>query len=259
MIWGKGYFTGHTDQALIPFFSRPTLNLCVYTILILSVLGAMFWPWQGLLLFMKDQRVPMSFPLIVLALLAIQTYINIRLGRGEFTTNPRFLKERMYQTEFPVEVVVPFFRDTLPIFSLHIAFLLLPAFPILLIFAAVSGFAFIVILKTLAIVFTAALLCRLFAFMMYLLWGNTGLLGYFFARVFLFVSIYLSAFVEPPINPIRLLYSMNFDVPSRIVPLTSTYQLYMALTIGLIGVLSLLCEFLGRRRRRGLASEHAQA
>ena len=107
MIKFKEYFIDSSGHALVPFFSKSVIFTAFYGVLILSGLVVATWPWQGLIVYMKDQRVPYTFPSVFIGLLVIQTYINVRLGRGESGVSYHFTREKMHQQYLPTESLAP--------------------------------------------------------------------------------------------------------------------------------------------------------
>jgi hypothetical protein len=249
MIRFKEYFVDSSGHALVPFFSKTVLFATFYDLLILIGLVVATWPWQGLIVYMKDQRIPYTFAIVFIGLLVVQTYLNVRLGRGEIGVSYHFTREKIHQQYLPTEVMTSFIRYGLIKSCLHIVVLLLPALPILLLVTAISGYSLLASAKALSVVAAATLLCRLWGFLLYILWGNTSIIGYFFARVFLAGVIYLSAFLKIPVNPIRIIYRTDVDATLSQSSWAQPYVLYMFMTSGCILVFIVLCERFTRHRR----------
>ena len=244
------YFTDESGKALIPFISSQMCSFAFYTVVILTGLVVVTWPWQGFVPFMREQRIPYSFPVVFIGLIVISTYLHLRLGRGEIAINRYFIRPQAHQHFVPSEVVYPFGRYALFIFCLHILFWLLPCFPILILATAISGFSLLTFGKAVSIVFTAALLCKLFGFLMYLLWGNTSILGYLFSRIFLAASVYVTGFLVPVINPIRLIFLLDLDRDKLMLSFESAYTVYMLIMLASISILAILAEFLVSKKRK---------
>lgn len=245
------YFTddspSESGKTLVPFLSSDMCTFTLYTVVILAGLVVATWPWRGFVPFVREQRIPYSFPIVFIGLLVIVTYLHLRLGRGEIAVSRVFTRVQAHRHVVPAETVYPFTRYALIIFCLHILFWLLPCFPILLLVTALSGFSLLTFGKALSIVFTAALLCRLFGFVMYLLWDNASVLGYLFARVFLAASIYATGFLVPVINPIRVLLDLDSNRLGG-SSLMSAYTVYTLISLAGIGLLSILAELLVSRK-----------
>jgi hypothetical protein len=250
MININEYFTDESGKTLIPFISSEMCSFAFYTVMILTGLVVVTWPWQGFVPFMREQRIPYSFPTAFIALVVISTYLNLRLGRGEIAINKQFTRPKAHQHFTPSEVAYPFGRYTLITFCLHIVFWLLPYFPILILVTAISGFSLLTFGKAVSIVFIATLLCRLFGFLMYLLWGNTSIVGYLFSRVFLAASIYVTGFLAPALNPVRVMFLLDLDSDKLVLSLRSAYAVYMLIMLASVSVLIILAGFLVRKKRK---------
>ena len=246
----KRYFHDSSGHSLVPFFSKYVMSSSFYAMLILSGVAVVTWPWQGFVTFMQEQRTPYTFFVVGLALLATQTYLHLRIGRGEIGINYYFTREKIHQQYLPTEILMPFLQFGFPRACLQILTMLLPFLPILLLVVVVSGVSLLTLLKTLSVVFTASLICRLWGFFVYELWGNSSVLGYFLVRAFLGCVIYLSAFLKVPVSPFSVLYRINVKyVFLQRLPITP-YMFYMLMAFGWIGVLIFLCEWRGRHHRR---------
>lgn len=246
----REYFVDSTGHALVPFFSKRVVSTAFYIIVILGGLTVVTWPWQGFVAHMKDQRIPYTFPIVFIGLFAIQTYMHLRFGRGEIGINYHFTHEKIHQQYLATEVVKPFLQYGFVKFCFQILGLLLPALPILLLVTAISGFSLLTLLKALSVVATAALICRLWGFWLYELWGNSSIFGYFLARIFLAGTMYLTGFLKIPINPLRVIYQMESDSSASQSLLEQPYVLYMLAAFGCILLFTLLCEWQGRYNRR---------
>ncbi len=219
--------------------------------LALSATTIVTWPWQGFVAFMQEKRIPYTFLVVVTVLLAIQTYLHVRIGRGEVGIHHYFTREKIHQQYLPTEILLPFVRYGFPRACLQIMVMLLPFLPILLLVTVVSGFSLLTLAKALSVIFIASLVCRLWGFLMYELWGNSSILGYFVVRVFLAAAIYLSAFLNSPISPMRVLYQLDIKAGlSQSSLFIQPYTLYMFMALGCIVLLTLLCEWRGRYHRR---------
>jgi len=244
------YFADSSGHVFVPMFSKYIVTVSFYMTLILGGLIVVTWPWQGFVAYLEDQRIPYTFPVIFIALLMIQTYIHLQLGRGEVGANYHFLREKMHQQYLPTEVLTPFVQYGFIRFCIQIVVLLFPPLPILLLATAVSGFPLSTLLKALSVIATAALVCRLMGFLLYELWGTNSILGYFLARIFLATVMYLSGFLKVPINPIRVLYRMDVEGSISQSIFQHPYMLYLMTAIGWILLLTILCEWRGRYHRR---------
>jgi hypothetical protein len=190
------------------------------------------------------------------SLVVITSYLHLRLGRGEIGINRYFTRAKEHQNFLPSEVVYPFRRYGLILFCLHILFWLLPCFPILILVTAISGFSLLTFGKALSIVFTTALLCRLFGFWLYLLWGNMSVLGYLFARVFLAASIYATGFLVPVINPLRVIFGLEQDSDILGLSMKSAYTQYMLFVCTAIILLAILADLFVSKQQKKEDANH---
>jgi hypothetical protein len=124
---------------------------------------------------------------------------------------------------------------------------MLPVFPPLMLSASISGITAGTFLHALLIVYTACLFCRLFGFLLYLIWGRFRMEGYLLSRLFIILYLFATAVFLPAYSPIRFLYAFNYEMQNGIDYLKlGSYSFYM-LTMGL-AILSLifLCHMLIR-------------
>jgi uncharacterized membrane protein len=91
---------------------------------------------------------------------------------------------------------------------LHVALFILLVLPLLIFSANISGISFIVFSKTLTIMFTASLLCRLFSFLAYLVFGRWSLTGYLTTRIFYVFFFFATGAFAAFVNPILLIYAL---------------------------------------------------
>jgi hypothetical protein len=202
------YLTDESEKSLAPFFSKMVLSASFISVLIIIVLIFVFWPRQPLSSFIIAERIPHTFFLIFAPTLIVYSYVNLCCGCGDM------IKHGYHIIKYPndkstFEKEIDFFHYGLIEFLLHTLILLLPFLPLLIMPAAISAVSLITFIKAVSILFTAALLCRMFGFMVYLFWGRLSTLGYFVARAIMILFIFGTIFFAPFINPLKLLYLLN--------------------------------------------------
>ena len=242
------YFTDDSEKSLAPFFSPIITSATLYSVVIVGGLFLVFWPWQNLVSVMNQQKGPLLFAVVFIAALVINSYVNLRCGRGEMGKSDRFTSDEYRKKVITFEEEHNFLQYGLMEFFLHTLFLLAPLLPFLILATSVSGLALTAFAKACSVVFTASLLCRLFGFLMYLCWGRSNLLGYLLARIFLIVFIALTAVWVPGINPFFIIYELNRSLQSLGVSATSSYVLYMVMVTSAMAVLAIVDWILVRSR-----------
>ena len=226
------YLTDESEKSLAPFFSKMVLSASFISVVIIIVLICVFWPRQPLSNFIIEERIPHTFFLIFAPTLIVYSYVNLCCGCGDM------IKRGYHIIKYPTdkstfEKEIDFFHYGLIEFLLHTLILLLPFLPLLIMPAAISAVSLLTFIKAVAILYTAALLCRQFGFMVYLFWGRLSTLGYFVARAIMFAFIFGTIFFAPFINPLKLLYLLN-QSPNGV---GSAFVSYMV--ISLLGILCL--------------------
>jgi uncharacterized membrane protein len=240
------YLTNDTERSLAPFFSPRMLDSTFACIWILGLLLIILWPLKAPSHFIEEYRVPLLFPGIFVAALLIHSYVNLRCGLGEMSRDDfisRFERKKVITLEEEHE----FFSYGLVQSLLHTLLLLLLMLPLLIVSTAISGISLPVFAKAFSILFTTSLLCRLFGFLMYLLYGRWSKLGYLWTRMFFIFSIFFTGFFIGSVNPILLIYSFHrgVEIPSGF-PM-SGYSLYIMIVACAILLLTLANQAMVRR------------
>jgi len=226
------YLTDDSEKSLAPFFSKMVLSASFVSVVGVSVLLLIFWPHQPLSNFIILDKIPLVFFLTFSATLIIYSYVNLCCGCGDMIQKGYFIIK--YRTDISTfEKEIEFFRYGLIEFLLHTLILLLPFLPLLILAASISAADFITFIMAVFILYSAALLCRMFGFMLYLFWGRSSTVGYFLARAFMIVFIFGTLIFTPLMNPIQYLYLLN-ESPTAI---GLTFVLYMMAVIFAILVL----------------------
>ena len=202
------YLTDDSEKSLAPFFSKMVLAASFLSVVMIVGLMFVFWPRRTLSSFMIAEAIPYTFFLIFGATLIVYSYVNLCCGCGDMIQRGyHIIKYPTDKSTFEKEI--GFYHYGLIEFLLHTLVLLLPFVPLLIVPAAISAVSLITFIKAVSILFTAALICRMFGFMVYLFWGRLSTLGYFVARAIMILFIFGTIFWAPFINPLRLLYLLN--------------------------------------------------
>lgn len=243
------YLTDESEKTLSPFFSSKMLIGTFNSVLIIGALFVAFWPWQDFIEFITGHRIPPLFFAIFTATLVINSYINLRCGAGE-------MSKRVITYAWQRKEIVTFEKENdflqygLVESVLHTLFLFLPFFPLLILSTAISGISSTTFARAVSIVLTASLLCRLFGFFMYLLWGRSrffGFFGYILTRVFLIGFIFLTTVFAPTISPIYIIYRFNKSLQSIGLSLMDSYFFYLSTVSGAIVLLIIMNQILIKR------------
>lgn len=227
------YLADPTEKSLAPFFSPRMLSVTFNCIWILGVLLMVFWPKKGLFNFIEENEIPLVFLPTFVAALLINSYVNLRCGRGEM-----YPKDILYKLEgkgvTTFEEENDFFSYGLVESLLHTMFLLLLLLPMLLVSAGLSGISLQVFAKALSILFTSSLLCRLFGFLMYPCSGKWSLVGYLSIRLFFIFFMFVTVVFAPFANPILLINALYKGEEILSPSPMSTYAVYMMLVTAAI-------------------------
>lgn len=240
------YLTNDGEKSLAPFFSPMMLSITFNCVWILGFVLTVFWPLKELFNFIQGHEIPLSFLGTFVGALLIYSYVNLRCGRGEIF--PKNIFSRMVRegiTTFEEEN--DFLSYGLVQSILHTIFFILLVFPLLIFSAAISGITFQEFLKALSILFTASLLCRLFSFLIYLLFGRWSLVGLLSTRIFFIFFFFATWFLASFINPILLIYSLYKGEEIVTGSPINAFPLYMMIVTSSILLLTLANQVLVRR------------
>ena len=236
------YLTDETEKSLAPFFSKRMLDAVLAGAVIVGVLLTVFWSRQPLSDFVANGRVPNIFFIIFAAALVVNSYVNLCCGCGEMVRRGYHMMN--YHTDQPTyELRIAFYRYGLIVFLLHAFVLLLPQLPLLSLAAFSSAVSLPAFIKAAAVLYTSALFCRMSGFLVYLIWGRSSTLAYFAARTLMVFYLFATIFFAPAVNPLRLLYRLNYTPNSGGYP----FVIYLAVVIIAITILILISNSLVRR------------
>jgi len=233
------YLTDDSEKSLAPFFSPMMLSITFNCVWIFGLLLLVFWPQKELFYFLRDHKIPLAFLGVFVGTLLISSYVNLRCGRGEIFQ--KYLSFRMVREGvITLEEKYDFLSYGLVQSMLHNIFFILLAFPFLMLSATISGISFQVFAQALSILFTAPLLCRLLSFLIYLLLGRWGLVGFVLTRFFfVFFFVATGAFAAFA-NPILLIYAFYRGEEILTGFQINAYPLYIMIVTSAILILTLV-------------------
>jgi len=249
------YLTDESEKTLAPFFSPMMMSTLFHSLWIISAVLLLFWPRQAVSHFIETGQGPITFFVIFTATLVTVSYFALRCGRGEMIT-PDTMSE--YRKEVAVfEKERSYFRYGLVISLMQTGLLIVPFVPLFVLSSSISGIPTAVFFKALSIVYTASFLCRLFGFLVYLLWGRFRMEGYLLARVFFIGFVFVTTVFSPAFSPIRVLYAFSIGLKNIVDhSRLDSYSYYMSAVVPAILFLMLLNNMLVRRHINMLARIH---
>ena len=242
------FLTDDSDKSLAPFFSPRILFASYGIVVIVGILLLLVWPRKPSLDFISVNSIPKHFFLITAASLILHAYVSLHCGRGEMAK--RDYLDRFDRKEVPLEKKRNFFTYGMITFLAHSLFLLFPFLPLFFLSASISGISLVDTAGAILIIFTASLLCRMFGFTTYLIWGWWKVTGYLIGIALAIYFILISAILTPEINPILLLYKLNTSVGGSGFFFTDEYQWYMRMMVSGIIFFVLVNYFLIRRHMK---------
>jgi hypothetical protein len=232
------YLTDNSERSLAPFFSLKMLSTTFNSVLIVSGLCLVLWPTKSLFAFIANNKTPLLFFEVFSAILVINAYINLKCGRGE-----------IFESDYPVghqkevrthERERNFFRYGLIGFLIHTFFLILTAFPLLIIAASISNVSNPTFAAAFSVVFAASFFCRMSGFMLYLFGGRLSVFDFYFSRVIGIVFLFATAFLAPWMNPIYVLYRLSFGIKGAEGSLPVAYVVFIFTALGANALLVIL-------------------
>jgi hypothetical protein len=236
------YLTDESENSLAPFFSRQVLSADLAGTAVVGIILILFWPRQPLADIMSTGNQPAVFFLASAAALVVNAYINLCCGAGDMVRKGNQML--IYSTAPPTyEMQIGFYGYGLIEFLLHALVLLLPFLPLLALAAFISATSWMLLLKAIAILYAAALFCRMTGFTAYLLWGRSSTLGYFTVRAIMIIFVFITVMFAPQINPLYLLYRLNHNAENAAYP----FAFYMTAVTWVTVVLAWVDNALVRR------------
>ena len=236
------YLTDESENSLAPFFSRQVLSAGLAGATVVGIILLLFWPRQPLADVMATANEPAVFLIASSAALIVNAYINLCCGAGDMVRKGYHMIN--YPTDHPThEMQIAFYGYGLIEFLLHTLVLLLLFLPLLALAAFISATSWTVLLKAVAVLYSAALFCRLSGFTTYLLWGRSSTLGYFTARAIMIIFVFITVMFAPLINPLYLLYRLTHNAEGASYP----FALFMTVVTIAVVVLAWVDNALVRR------------
>ena len=241
------YLTDNSEKSLAPFFSAKMLVVTFNSIWILGLILIIFWPRRTLFLFVMGHRIPLSFFVVFAVALLVNSYVNLRCGRGEIFQH-RLSSRLAMENIVTFEEMRDFFSYGFVAFLLHTLFLLLFLLPLLIVSAAISAVTPVVLIKALSIIFTVSLCCRMFGFLVFLLWGRWRFVGYLTTRTFYIFFIFATGAFAGYVNPALLLHAF-YGGQALFAPLSANaYFIYMIVVTFAILLLAMVNQRMVRRK-----------
>jgi len=237
----------HSDRSIAPFFSPVIMSILYNCVWLTALIMLVLWPGQNGYHLILGSNIPIVFLVVFVSVLIMISYIQMRCGRGELARNDYIAKFERKEIK-TVEEETGFFSYTLVVALLHTAFFLLPVLPVLMASSTISGIPFTVFLKALGILFIASFFCRIYGFMIYLIFGKWSTAGYLLCRtgyaVFMFVTgIYLSWF-----NPVLQIFYLYRGESPLFRSFLTQYSLFNLSVIMTAGLIFLACSVMIQRR-----------
>ncbi|MFC1892080.1 hypothetical protein ACFLZT_06770 [Thermodesulfobacteriota bacterium] len=223
---GFEYITGTAEKTLSPFFSKRVLSAVFKSTLVLGMIMVGSWPDMELFTYIHEGKYPLLFLRTFAAALIINSYINLRCGRGELYAEENYYKLKTGEVK-PFELERNFFSYGLIETVLHTAMLLLFFVPILMISARISGITLICFNKACLVLYTSSLVCRLFGFLMYPLHKKSTGTGYIVIRLFYVFFMFGTLYIAPYINPIMIINYLHSGEIMIIFNNITFYSFYM--------------------------------
>ncbi|MCP4749854.1 MAG: hypothetical protein GY866_03085 [Proteobacteria bacterium] len=242
--------TDKRAASLTPLFSPRIISNIFTGIWIVSLLLLLFWPQKDLYYYLQENAIPINFLVVFAAALLVVSYTNLSCGKGDMI-HLDFIS-RVTRTELaPLEEERGFVLNGIFVFFVHSLFLFLPFLPVLVISAAMSKISLPVLLKSLSVLYSSSLLCRLFGFQIYLLWGKWSQVGSIICGLFYLFFFIATGFAAPFVNPVLLIF--NFFKGRDVVSHFSMrpYPLYLVVVASAAFVLVAASQFVIVQKTKG--------
>jgi hypothetical protein len=201
------FLTDDSEKSLAPVFSAPVIAAMVQSLVIVCGLVLLFWPRGPLFAYIGTSSGPLLFFQTFSVILILQSYMNLRCGRGEMMKGDfthSFKKEVSTH-----EKEMHFLRYAGFLFVAQTLFILFPFLPILMLASAVSGISALGFIQAVSMLYVTVFLCRLFGFFAYLIWGRDSVAGYLLVRGFAVFYLLATVGFAPAVNPLKMIYELN--------------------------------------------------
>lgn len=242
------FVTNDSQKSLAPLFSAKMVSITFNMVWLLALILLIWMPRKDIHIYVKDHITPLNFLVVYGAALLMNTYVNLRCGRGEIFESPMLVRpERERLLTFEEER--SFISYGLVEFFFHTLLLLMIILPMLLLSAAISAVSLRGLVEALSIIFTASLLCRLFGFLMFISWKKRPRIGYYLSRLFFCFFIFATGVLSPYANPILMFYSLYKGREIIMALPTGTYAFHMFIITLAILILTLANHLMVRHNR----------
>ncbi len=248
----KFYFlTDASEKSLAPFFSKQVLDAVMVSAVIVGVFLVVFWSRRPLSESILTSAEPKIGFLIFAVTLVVNSYVNLCCGGGSLVRKGYHMIN--YQIDTPThEIEINFYEYGLIEFLLHAFVLLLPFLPLLSLAALSSALSMVTVIIAVSVLYTTSLLCRMFSFLTYLLWGRSSTLGYFVARAIMIFFVFATVLFAPAINPLYILHRLHQSPQNLGYPVA----MYMSVVLLVIFILILVNNaMVGRHIQKNRRSE----
>ncbi len=215
------------------------------------------WPKKDHFKYIWEGEVPLTFFSVFTIALIIHSYLNLRCGHGELSQRVKYPLAKRKEKIILNEQDRNFILYGALIFLLHTMLLLLPLIPALLISAGISSISGIECITAFSILFVTSLLCRMFGFLVYLVFKKWDWPGFLLTRSFYVSLFFATGLISVHLNPVLLIYDLHKGEKSPATAFLSADAVYIILTILMIGSLTFVNQIMvtrGINRRRHIAS-----
>jgi len=233
------FLTNDSEKSLAPVFSAPMISATVFSLVIVCGLVLLFWPREPLFVYVGTSNGPLLFFQIFSVTLIVQSYMNLRCGRGEMMKTDF---TRPFKEEGTHEKEKHFLRYGGLLFAVQTLFILFPFLPILMLTSAVSGISTLGFIQAVSMMYVTVFLCRLFGFFAYLLWGRASVAGYLLIRGFAVFYLLATVGFAPVVNPLKMIYELNKKGQQP-----ESYLYYMSTSLSVVLVLIIVNTLLVNR------------
>ncbi len=243
------FLTNDDEKSLVPFFSEKTTSIHFNYIWLLAVFLILLWPRNELFYYLEEQSYPTAFLATFVSALLMISYLNLRWGGGEFFQADYFYVLLNKRTA-SFEEENSFFSYGFVGFIIHISLLILLSLPILIASTVISGISPQAFAKAISVLFSSALFCRMFGFLIYLWCKNHNWLQYHLARLFFILFFFISGAFVSFANPIIVIYFLHKDEKILSHLPMDVYLLHMMVVPGTILLLSVALHVMITHRKK---------
>jgi hypothetical protein len=253
ILWGAFMNTdsifSDNEKDLAPIFSPRMVSITMGCLWVLGIILVLTWPFKSLSHYIEGFRIPQTFLATFAGGLIMGSYLNLRCALGEIIPDSIFARLDR-ENVITYEEERGYLSYGFPISVLHTLVLHLLMLPFLILGAAVTGISQKGFGLGMAILFTASLLCRQVAFFLLLIWGRWRVPGYLGARVFYFLFLFATVFIEPFLNPILLLLKLHYGESVPVGPTIPSLFPYFLVVLSAIFIFLPVNQWIIRRNNR---------